>query len=54
VPAVVELGVRVPDGDVDIEDAGADRGQHLPELGLGPDCAECARACSDDCDRLVA
>src|SRR5919202_991085 len=44
----LEAGRRMPDRDAALEDAGAHRAEHLPQLGLRPHGAECACARADD------
>src|SRR2546421_5301652 len=51
--AFVEAGVGMRDGELDIEYARAERRQHLPQLGLRPDCPERAGARTDHEHRLV-
>ena len=51
---VVELLVRVADGQLDFGDPGAHRAEHLAELGGRPDAAERTGARADHCDGLVA
>src|SRR2546429_3608487 len=45
--AFVEAGVGMRDGELDIEYARAERGQHLPQLGLCPGRAEGTGARTD-------
>src|SRR3954453_5000100 len=54
VPFGVEPLVRMPERHLPVDDACAGRREDLPQLGLRPDGAECARRCTDDADRLVA
>ena len=51
---VVELLVCVTDGQFGLDDPGAHRAEHLPELGGRPDASERPRAGADHGDGLVA